>query len=267
MKVNVFNKEGAVEKEIALPPQFEEEYRPDLIKRAVLAIQSHKRQPYGAMPEAGERPSGKLSKRRRKYRGSYGKGISRVPRKILSRRGLHFYWVGAFVPGTVGGRKAHPPKAEKIWWQKINEKERKKALCSAIAATALKELIKERYSVENVPIVVNDSFESISKTKEVKAALLKLGLEAELNRTCKKKVRAGKGKSRGRKYRQKKGILFVVSQKCPLQKSAANIPGSDIAIVDSLNAELLAPGAVPGRLTIWTEGAIKRLETERLYLK
>src|SRR3989338_318436 len=108
--------------EIKMPPQFEEEIRPDLIQRDVLAIQSHKRQGYAADPLAGKRAAAKLSRRRRKYRGSYGLGISRVPRKILSRRGTRMNWVGAFAPGTVGGRRAHPPKAEKIWWQKINRK-------------------------------------------------------------------------------------------------------------------------------------------------
>ena len=84
-----------------------------LIKRAVLTLQNNKRQRYGANPEAGKKVSAALSKRRRKYRGSYGHGISRVPRKILSRRGTSMNWQGAFAPGTVGGRRAHPPKAEK----------------------------------------------------------------------------------------------------------------------------------------------------------
>src|SRR3989344_1430914 len=119
--------------EIKLPSQFEEEYRPDLIHRAVLAIQSHKRQGYAASETAGKRASAKLSRRRRDYRGSYGIGISRVPRKIMTRRGTRMNWVGAFAPGTVGGRRAHPPKSEKIWWKKINKKEKAKAISRAVA--------------------------------------------------------------------------------------------------------------------------------------
>ena len=113
MKLAVYNLNNEKVKEINLPRQFNEQPRPDLVRRAVLAVQSHKRQPYGAKPEAGKRASAVLSRRRRDYRGSYGLGISRVPRKILSRGGTRMNWVGAFAPGTVGGRRAHPPKAGK----------------------------------------------------------------------------------------------------------------------------------------------------------
>ena len=132
-EVKVLDLENKEKGKIKLPKQFEEGVRPDLIKRAVLAIRSHKRQSYGASPEAGKRASVKVSKRRRNYRGCYGLGISRTPRKIFSRRGTRMNWQGAFAPGTVGGRQAHPPKAERIWWQKINKKERKKAEISMLS--------------------------------------------------------------------------------------------------------------------------------------
>ena len=126
MKVDILDVSKNKVGEIDLPTQFNEEVRIDLVKRAVLALQSNKRRSYGAMKEAGKRASVKLSKRRRNYRGMYGFGISRTPRKILSRRGTRMYWVGAFAPNTVGGRRVHPPKAEKVLAKKINKKERKK---------------------------------------------------------------------------------------------------------------------------------------------
>ncbi|MEK6983425.1 MAG: 50S ribosomal protein L4 [Nanoarchaeota archaeon] len=253
--------------EIKLPIHFEEEFRPDLIQRAVLTIQSHKRQGYAASKEAGKRASAKLSRRRRDYRGSYGYGISRVPRKILTRRGTRMNWVGAFAPGTVGGRRAHPPKSQKIWWQKINEKERTKAIRSAIAATITKELVVDRghLTPENYPFALDDKFELIDKTKEAINAFKKLGLELEMSRSQEKKLRAGKGKLRGRKYKKKKGILVVVSKTGKLGKAVANIPGIDIVEVRSLNTELLAPGAKAGRLTLWTSAAILTLEKEHLF--
>ena len=110
MKVDILNISKNKVGEINLPIQFEEDIREDLVKRAALALQSRRKQHYGAMPEAGKRSSSTISKRRRKYRGSYGLGISRTPRKILSRRGARMFWVGAFSPNTVGGRRAHPPK-------------------------------------------------------------------------------------------------------------------------------------------------------------
>lgn len=266
MKAKVLSLEGAAGKDIELPEQFSAEYRPDLIKRAVLAVQSHKRQPYGAKTDAGLRASADVSRRRRKYRGSYGKGISRVPRKITSRRGLHFNWVGAVAPGMVSGRRAHPPKSEKNLKLKINSKERKKAICSAIAATAMKEVVLERGHKVEVPLIITNSIEKLAKAKDVLSALKKLGLENAINKAKEKKVRAGRGKSRGRKYRKKKGLLLVVADKCPLQKSAASVPGVEVAVVKSLNAELLAPGAVPGRLTLWSESAIQKLSKEKLFI-
>lgn len=266
MKADILSLEGKKVKSIELPEQFSEEYRPDLIKRAVLAKQSHDRQPYGASPEAGFRHSTYISKRRRKYRTCYGRGIARTPRKIMSRRGTQFNWVGALSPNTVGGRRAHPPKAEKNWNLKINATERRKALRSAIAATIDKELVKKRGHLSET-IIVENKIEGLKKAKEVAAALKKLGLEKELERAAKKTIRAGKGKTRGRKYVKKKGPLIVLSKKCDLVKAAKNIPGVDLTEVKSLNTELLAPGTHAGRLTIWTEDAIKIMGKEGLFVK
>lgn len=268
MKLDIFDLSSNKVGEIQLPHQFDEEIRPDLIMRTVLAIQSHMKKPYGASPSAGKRASAKLSRRRRDYRGSYGFGISRVPRKILSRRGMRMNWVGAFAPGTVGGRRAHPPKSEKTWWKKINEKERLKAIRSAISATALKDIVMERGHLvpSNYPFILDDAFEALEKTKEVMKALEKLGLDNELARVEEKKIRAGKGKSRGRKYVKKKGPLIVVSKTSKLMKRAINIPGIDVIDVKNLNAELLAPGGRAGRLTLWTSSAIETLKKENLFI-
>lgn len=267
MKLAILDSTNKKTGEIELPQQFNEEFRPDIIHRSVLAVQSHKRQAYAASQKAGKRASAKLSRRRRDYRGSYGFGISRVPRKILSRRGSRMNWVGAFAPGTVGGRRAHPPKSEKVWWKKINDKERKKAIRSAIAATVMKDAVSQRGHLipSNYPFVLDDEFESMGKTKDVIGALKKLGLENELARVEGKKVRAGKGKSRGRKYKKKKGPLIVVSKNGKLSGALSNIPGVEVAEVRSLNAELLAPGAKAGRLTLWTNSALNTLGKEKLF--
>ena len=253
--------------EIKMPLQFEEDIRPDLIQRDVLAIQSHRRQAYAADPLAGKRAAAKLSRRRRKYRGSYGLGISRVPRKILSRRGTRMNWVGAFAPGTVGGRRAHPPKTEKIWSKKINEKERKKAIRSAITSTITKEFVMQRGHIipEGYPFIIDSKFEALDKTKKVIEVLNKFGIAEELERTATKQIRAGKGRSRGRKYKKMKSLLIVVSKNGKLGKAVSNIPGIDVVEVRNLNTELLAPGAKPGRLTLWTNDAIQTIEKENLF--
>lgn len=267
MKLNILNLTKNKIGEIKLPTQFQEEFRPDLIHRAVLAAQSHKKQAYAPSEEAGKRASAKLSRRRRDYRGSYGFGISRVPRKIMTRRGTRMNWVGAFAPGTVGGRRAHPPKTEKALRKKINDKERIRAIRSAITATVSKDVVAERGHImpDEYPFVLDDGIESMDKTGKLLDALKKLGLEDELARVAKKKIRAGKGKARGRKYKRKKGPLIVVSKTDKLRKAASNIPGIDVVEVNDLNAEMLAPGGKAGRLTLWTSAAISTLEKESLF--
>jgi large subunit ribosomal protein L4e len=250
-----------------MPAQFSEPVRPDIIKRAVEVIWSHDRQPYSCDPRAGKKASAKLSRRRRDYRGGYGHGLSRVPRKILNRNGTNMFWVAAFAPGTVGGRRAHPPVASKDWRQKINDKERRKAIRSAMAATIDKKIVLEHGHAlpKEYPFIISNAFEALDKTKSVEAALAKLGFEQELERSSRKKIRAGKGKTRGRKYRTAAGPLIVVGGDCKLVKAAKNIGGIDVAEVTRLNASLLAPGAVPGRLTLFTANAIDKIAKEKLF--
>ena len=264
MKVKVYNLEGQEVKEIELPKQFEEEVRKDLIRRAFLAIMSHKRVPYGPNPLAGFDVAW-TSKRRRDYRSSYNRGISRVPRKILVRRGNQFIWVGAVVPNARGGRRAHPPKVQKKYYEEINKKERRKAIRAAIAATMIEYFVKKRGHKANSLVIIKD-FEDIKKTKDFVELLKKLGFEDELKRLEYKKIRAGKGKMRNRKYKRKVGPLVVVSNKeAPVARAALNVPGVDVVTPENLNVELLAPGGEPGRLTIWSEEAIKELKERNLF--
>ncbi len=268
MELKIIDQKNTGTKTVKLPIQFEEGYRPDLIKRAVLAIQAARRQQYGASPEAGKRYSSYVSKRRHNYKGTYGIGQSRTPRKVLNRRGTRFYFVGATAPQTVGGRRAHPPKAEKIWELKINVKERRKAIRSAMAATMLPELIQARgHKIpKNFPFILDSSFENIEKTKEVVLALETLGFKEELERANEVRIRAGIGKMRGRKHVTKKSILFVVSKDCPLLKAATNISGVDVVPANSLNAELLAPGTHAGRLTLFTNEALDTIQKNNLFM-
>jgi len=243
----VLNLKGEVVEEIELPPVFEEEYRPDIIKRAVLAIQSHRRQPYGTNPLAGVDYAWE--------NWGPGYGYARVPRWKLGSRAV-------VVPQAVGGRRAHPPKVEKKWAEKINKKEKRKALKSAIAATANPELVKARNHIfeGELPKIVVDELESIKKTKEVIEVFKAIGVYADVERAKeRKRQRAGKGKMRGRRYVAKKSVLLVVSKDDGVMKAAKNLPGVDVVLVKDLNVELLAPGCKAGRLTVWTKSAIEYL--------
>jgi len=247
----VFDLEGKLVGKINLPPIFETPLRPDVIKRAVLSVQSTRFQPQGRDPLAGERTSAES-------RG-VDLGMARIPR---IKGGSS---TGAMAPGTVGGRLAHPPVSEKKIVKRISKKEKRLALLSAIAATASKEVVSSRgHSVEDVPaipLIVTNDLEGLKKTKDVQESLIRLGVLSDIYRVEEsRKIRAGRGKTRGRTTKQAVGPLIVLAENKGIAEAARNVPGLDVVAVDNLNAELLAPGTHPGRLTIWTSGAIERLD-------
>lgn len=261
---------GDSEGETDLPVQFRERYRPDIIKKAVLAAQSNRRQAYGSDERAGLKHVTHWKKRSRAYRGIRGRSYpsSRTPRKITMRRGSQLSGPGGEAPQAVGGRRAHPPKPDKDFSKDINDKERRKGIRSAIAATADPEAVEERGHVlpdADLPLVVDTAVESLEKTSEVEDLLHDLGLGEELERVKEPEQRAGRGKSRGRPTRQKVGPLLVVAEDDGISRAARNIPGVEVAAVEDLNAELLAPGTEPGRLTVWSENAIETLDSEDLF--
>ena len=246
----VLSLEGKATGKVELPKVFATPLRPDVIKRAVLALQSNRIQRQGRDPMAGKRTSAES-------RGTGG-GNARIPR----RKGPG--GEAAFAPGTVSGRQAHPPLSEKNIIKKIPKKEKRLALLSAIAATASKEVVASRgHHVEDVaeiPLVVTNDFESLTKTKDAEAAFIHLGILSEIFRAKEgRRVRAGRGKSRGRKLKKPVGPLVVVAENKGILEAARNVPGIDVVTVADLNVELLAPGTHPGRLTVWTSNAIEKL--------
>lgn len=267
---HVLGTDGEESGEIDLPVQFRERVRPDIIKRAVLSSQASRRQRYGADEKAGLKHVTHWKKRSRAYRGIRGRSYpsSRTPRKITFRRGMQMSGPGGEAPQAVGGRKAHPPKAEKDFSKDINEKERRKGIRSAIAATMDKELVGARgHRVEGIelPLIVDFNVEGMDTTSDVRALLEVLGLENELERVEEKQSRAGKGSNRGRPSREKAGPLIVVGEDRGISRAARNIPGVEVCQVDNLDTEVLAPGTYPGRLVIWTENAVERLDEEGLF--
>jgi large subunit ribosomal protein L4e len=245
MKAQVKSLEGGITKDIELPEIFSEDYRPDLIKKAVMALQSTRRQPHGTYPFAGICSSA--------VGWGSGRGSSHVPRIKNGSR-------AAKVPQAKGGREAHPPKVAKVLIKEINQKEKQKAFRSAVAASISAELIKGRGHtfVGAVPIVFEDKFETLGRTQDVITVLTTAGIYSDIERSKdSKKVKAGRGKMRGRRFKQRKSLLIVTADK-PLL-AARNLSGVDVVTVDQLNVEHLAPGMLAGRLTVWTESALTRL--------
>jgi len=261
MKANILDIKGNSKGEAELPKVFKFPYRPDLIQRAVLAIQTHNRQHYGIDVLAGKRTSAHYHGVKSTYTTMKNIEKARMAR-IHGQGPPGLILTARFVPQAVKGRRAHPPKIEKKWWQKINDKERILAIKSAIAATAMRDIvIKRGHKVENVnlPIVVDDEIQILKKAKQVKEFLEKIGLKEELKRSKEKKIRAGKGKMRGRRYKKKKSVLFVIAEDKGIFNAAKNLSGVDVCLVSNLNAELLAPGTHAGRLTLYSVSALKKL--------
>jgi len=247
-KVNIYSLDGSASEKIELPKIFETPFRPDLIKKSFNVLHSNKRQPYGAYPLAGTRHAvASIGK---------GRGMSRVPRLTQGRN-------AAFAPCNVGGRRAHPPKAERNWKEKINRKEKLLAKNSAMAATSNKELVAKRgHKFDEkltLPVIIDDKFEKIKKTKEVIKVLEKIGLYEDIIRAKNgKHIRAGKGKMRGRKYKTPKSLL-IVSKNDDFQKYLKNLTGVDVVKPSNINIEYLAPGGDAGRLTVFTKSALSEL--------
>jgi large subunit ribosomal protein L4e len=246
MELSIIDLSGNASKKLTTDI-FDEPYRPDLIKKAVLAAQANRQQPYGPHMYAGMRTSAEG--------WGPGRGVSRVARLKNSSK-------AARIPQAVKGREAHPPKPETDRTEKINDKERKKAIKSAIAATSNSELVKKRGHKfqAQLPLVAVDDLCALTKTKDVKSFMEAAHVWNDIERAKETTIRAGKGKLRGRRYKNTKSILIVTAEDKGIVKAARNLAGVDIVTFDKLNAELLAPGTHAGRLTIYTESAIAKLQ-------
>ncbi|MEM2875353.1 MAG: 50S ribosomal protein L4 [Candidatus Bathyarchaeia archaeon] len=248
-RFHVYNLKGEVVGEIQLPEVFKTPIYPLVIKRAFLSQMSRKFQPQGRDPMAGRRTTAESI--------GVGHGVARVSRVKGGMR-------AAFVPSAVGGRATHPPTTSKKTVKRIPKKERKIALLSAIAATSSKEVIESRGHVIDkvleVPLIVTNDVENLKKTREVKEAFMNLGLWPDVLRVKNsRKIRAGKGKMRNRTIKEGVGPLIIVEKNSGISEAARNLPGVDVIKVKDLNVGILAPGAHPGRLTLWSLPAIEKL--------
>ena len=248
--VHVYSLSGDIVKSIELPSVFQTPVRLDLIRRAVRAFQANRRQPYGPNRKAGMRHSVRWSGK--------GHGVSRVPR-------IRGTMIGAQAPGTVGGRKGHGPKPWADWSLKINHKERRRARNAALAALKEAETVARRghkFEAERtLPIVVENALEEREEadlTAAKGAEILRaLGVYADIERAVRgTHIRAGRGKLRGRAYRTPSSVLLVTMKLDGVSRTFRNFAGVDVATPSGLNAEVLAPGGDPGRLTIFTESAL-----------
>lgn len=255
--VSVFSAEGAALETVALPAVFSAPIRPDVVNFVHTNMSKNARQAYAVTMQAGRMSSA----------ASWGTGraVSRIPR--TQGGGTQASGQGAYGNMCRGGHMFAPTQTWRKWHRKVNLTQKRYAVCSALAASACPPLVMARghkiESVPEMPLVVGGDVESeVTKTKGALALLAALGADADATRCAdSKKLRAGKGKMRNRRFVHRKGPLVVYSEKdASLARACRNLPGVDTANVERLNLLTLAPGGHVGRFVVWTASAFATLD-------
>jgi len=230
--------------------------RQDIVHRVHTNVNKNHRQSYGVNMKAGMQQSA--------ISWGTGRAVSRIPR--ICGGGTHRSGQGAFGNQCRGGRMFNPTKMWRKWTAKTNNNERRVAVCSALAASSVPALLMARghrvSTVQEIPLVVANEIESMSKTKEALALLKTIKAMEDVDRVKdSKKIRRGTGKMRNRRYVERKGPLLVYASNNGIEQGFRNIPGIEIACVDRLNLLKLAPGGHLGRFIIWTQAAFEKLDS------
>jgi large subunit ribosomal protein L4e len=253
-KVNVYDLDGKRKGILDKPKIFNFKPRKDLVEKSFEVSQSKSKQVQGRDKRAGLK----------KVAESWGTGfaMSRAPR--LKGSGFPTARNVGRVPFAIGGRQAHPIKVEKKIKKRINKRTNRLAIISAISASGDVYWVRNRgYQINyvpEIPLVIDDKIQTIKKTNKMYSILCSLGLEPELIKVKNsKKLRAGKGKRRGRTYKKKRGILIVIKDDFGIRKASKNIPGVDVIQIENISINELAPGGSSGRLVLWTQSAFNEL--------
>lgn len=228
--------------------------RADIVHSVHTSMAKNKRQAYAVSAGAGHQHSA--------HSWGTGRAVARIPR--VSGGGTSRAGQAAFGNMCRAGRMFAPTKTWRKWHRKINVGQKRFAVASAIAASALPGLVMGRghaiNSVPEIPLVVDTAIESLKKTKEAVIALKAIGAYADVEKcAASKKVRAGKGKMRGRRHVMRRGPLIVYAADKGVVRAFRNLSGVEIAHVDSLNLLQLAPGGHLGRFVIWSQDAFVKL--------
>ena len=159
-----------------------------------------------------------------------------------------------------------PTKTWRRWHVKINQNQKRFAVASALAASALPSLVMARghriEQIQEVPLVISSAIEATTKTRAAVDFLKATAAYPDVAKVLQsRKVRAGKGKMRNRRHRQRRGPLIVYAKDDGIVRAFKNLPGVETCPVEALNLLQLAPGGHVGRFIIWTESAITALDS------
>jgi len=253
--ISVFNEQGEVSGQVTLPAVFKAPIRPDVVHFVHSNMSKNSRQPYAVHKHAGHQTSAES--------WGTGRAVSRIPR--VRGGGTHRSGQAAFGNMCRGGRMFAPTKTWRKWHHRINQKQRRYAVCSALAASAIPALLMARghkiEQIPEVPVVCTNAIESLTKTKAAVALLKQLNAYDDVEK-CQnsKQIRAGKGKMRNRRYVMRRGPLVIYNEDHGIKQAFRNLPGVELISVDRLNLLKLSPGSHLGRFCIWSEGAFQKLD-------
>ena len=253
--VSVFSLSGDKTGETTLPAVMTAPLRPDIVQFVHTNMNKNKRQAYAVSIRAGKQVSA----------SSWGTGraVARIPR--VGGGGTSRSGQGAFGNMCRGGRMFAPTKTWRKWHKKININQKRYAVASALAASAVPALVMARGhvidEVPEVPLVVETAVEATKKTSVAKDVLSALGALDDVEKAGdSKKIRAGKGKMRGRRYTMRRGPLIIYKSNDGVEQAFRNLPGVELCCVDRLNLLQLAPGGHMGRFCVWSQAALDALD-------
>ena len=241
---------------VQLPAVFTAPIRSDVVHNVHQLMAKNSRQAYAVAENAGHQTPA--------VSWGTGRAVARIPR--VPGGGTSRSGQGAFGNMCRGGRMFGPTKIWRRWHRKISVNQRRYAVSSALAATAVVPLVMARgHKIDNVPelpLVLADSLNGVTKTKGAKDALELVGAYADVQKSAdSRKVRCGTGKSRNRRYVQRRGPLIIYDASEGLHKAFRNLPGVQVAVVENLSLLDLAPGGHLGRFCVWTKGAFEKLDS------
>jgi len=242
--------------QLKLPTVYRAPIRPDVVNFIHDQIRKNKRQAYAVSTIAGHQTSAES--------WGTGRAVARIPR--VRGGGTHRSGQGAFGNMCRGGRMFAPTKVFRRWHRRVNVAQRRYAIVSAIAASGVPALVQARGHVidqlSEVPLVLADKVESLTKTKEAVSLLKRVNLWNDIEKVYNsKRYRAGKGKGRNRRYKQKLGPVIVYNNDGGIARAFRNIPGITLVNVNRINLLKIAPGGHLGRLIVWTESAFRKLDS------
>ncbi|RKP01094.1 hypothetical protein CXG81DRAFT_12400 [Caulochytrium protostelioides] len=254
--ITVFAENGKdVASTVKLPAVFTAPIRTDLVQFVHTNMAKNRRQAYAVSVKAGHQTSAES--------WGTGRAVARIPR--VAGSGTHRAGQAAFGNMCRGGRMFAPTKVWRKWHVKTNVNQRRYAVASALAASALPALLMARghriAKVNEVPLVVDDRVQALQKTRQAVSLLKAINAYTDVEKViASKTIRAGKGKARGRRCTQRRGPLIIFGSDEGIGKAVANIPGVETCSVSRLNLLQLAPGGHVGRFVIWTKSAVEKLD-------